>query len=79
MKRLLFFFLLILSSCTTTKYVTVPLTKAPEFYIAPETNSITTIKDLVNEYRNTVIKISEWQDWYVVQTNTEIGNTNYKK
>ena len=80
MKRILFFFLFILSSCTTTKYVTIPLTKAPEFYKAPETNSITTIKELVGEYRKTVMKISEWQNWYVVQTNNEIGNTNnYRK
>lgn len=76
MKKIFFIFLFILTSCTTTKYVTIPLTKAPDFYKAPETNSITTIKDLVSEYRRSMMKISEWQNWYVVQTNDKIGNTN---
>lgn len=80
-KIIFFFFLMVVTSCATTKteYVTIPLTKSPEFYQPPVTNSITTIKELVNEYRETVMKISEWQDWYVVQTNNDIGNTNFKE
>lgn len=68
-KIMLLFMVLFFISCTTTKYVTIPLSKQPNFYEAPATNSVTSIKQLVEEYRRSIMKISEWQNWYVVQTN----------
>ena len=57
---------IIIISCTT-KYVTVPLTSPPTIY-TPST--IYTEKDLIQEYRRSIMKISEWQNWYNIQINT---------
>ena len=52
-------------SCSTVKYVTIPLSKPPDFY-HPSIN-IKTQKDFFREYQNSLIKIKEWQKWYNVQ------------
>ncbi|PCG20582.1 hypothetical protein [Brachyspira sp. G79] len=70
MDKILFLFLLIFSvSCTTVKYVTVPLSPPPEPYIVSE-GQIKTQKDLFKEYQKTLIKLNEWEAWYSIQTNT---------
>lgn len=65
---ILLLFLILLTSCTTTKYVIVPLSEPPTFFY-PNTN-IQTQKDLIKDYQNSLIKISEWQKWYNIQVNT---------
>ena len=68
-KALLIIFLLIFFvSCTTVKYVTVPLSTPPEPYSIAE-GQIKTQKDLFKEYQKTLIKLNEWESWYVIQTN----------
>lgn len=69
---ILFFIIIASNSCGTVKYVTVPLTTPPEMYY-PATN-IFTQKQLINEYKNSLMKIAEWQTWYKIQTNN--SNTN---
>ncbi|ASJ21498.1 hypothetical protein BHAMNSH16_07540 [Brachyspira hampsonii] len=67
MKEIRFLLLLIfLVSCSSVKYVTVPMTKPPEIY---KPNIINTEKDFLNEYKRSLMKISEWQNWYNIQTN----------
>lgn len=60
--------------CAGTKYVTVPLSEPPKIY---KPNIIYTEKDFLNEYKRSLMKISEWQNWYNIQVNTT--NNNYKK
>ena len=68
-KLLLIIFILIFSiSCSTVKYVTVPLSPPPEPYIVNE-GQIKTQKDLFKEYQKTLIKLNEWESWYIIQTN----------
>lgn len=68
-KILLIIFLLIFSiSCSTVKYVTVPLSPPPEAYKINE-GQIKTQKDLFKEYQKTLIKLNEWESWYIIQTN----------
>lgn len=55
-------------SCTTVKYVTVPLSTPPEPYSINE-GQIKTQKDLFKEYQKTLIKLNEWEAWYSIQTN----------
>ncbi|WP_304354571.1 hypothetical protein [Brachyspira innocens] len=70
MDKILFLFLIIFfTSCTTVKYVTVPLSLPPELYSITE-GQIKTQKDLFKEYQKTLKKINEWEAWYSIQTNT---------
>ena len=55
-------------SCTTVKYVTVPLSTPPEPYSFTE-GHIRTQKQLFKEYKKTLKKINEWEAWYSIQTN----------
>ncbi|CCG55771.1 hypothetical protein WESB_0300 [Brachyspira pilosicoli WesB] len=73
MKRIKYLMLMVifLVSCTT-KYITVPLSKPPSFY--EPNNNISTSKELIKEYQRSIIKISEWQSWYNVQS----GSNYYK-
>ncbi|MDO6994614.1 hypothetical protein Q5M87_11415 [Brachyspira innocens] len=69
MDKILFLFLIIFfTSCTTVKYVTVPLSPPPEPYKI-EMGQIKTQKDLFKEYQKTLKKINEWEAWYIIQTN----------
>lgn len=67
--KLLLIIFLFTTSCTTVKYVTVPLSPPPEPYIVSE-GQIKTQKDLFKEYQKTLIKLNEWESWYIIQTNT---------
>lgn len=70
-KVLLILFIFIFSiSCTTVKYVTVPLSPPPEPYKI-EMGQIKTQKDLFKEYQKALIKLNEWQAWYLIQTNID--------
>ena len=70
-KILLIIFLLIFStSCTTVKYVAVPLSPPPEPYKITE-GQIRTQKQLFKEYQKTLKKINEWEAWYSIQTNID--------
>lgn len=74
MNKILFLFLFVFFiSCATVKYVTVPLSPPPEPYKI-ETGQIKTQKDLFREYQKTLIKLNEWESWYIIQTNN--SNTN---
>ena len=65
MKLIIVFVLgLFISGCSSVKYVTVPLSKPPEIY---NPNKIYTEKDFLKEYKRSLIKISEWQNWYNIQ------------
>lgn len=69
MNKILFLFLIMFfTSCTTVKYVTVPLSPPPEPYSINE-GQIKTQKDLFKEYQKTLIKLNEWEAWYFIQTN----------
>lgn len=69
MNKILLLFILIFSiSCTTVKYVTVPLSTPPEPYSINE-GQIKSQKDLFKEYQKTLKKINEWEAWYSIQTN----------
>ena len=69
MNKILFLFLFIFfTSCTTVKYVTVPLSPPPEPYKI-EMGQIRTQKQLFKEYQKTLKKINEWEAWYSIQTN----------
>ena len=69
MNKILLLLLVIFSiSCTTVKYVTVPLSQPPEPYIINE-GQIKTQKQLFKEYQKTLIKLNEWESWYSIQTN----------
>lgn len=65
---LIIFFTVFSISCTTVKYITMPLSPPPEKYII-EQGQIKTQKDLFKEYQKTLIKLNEWQAWYSIQTN----------
>lgn len=70
-KILLLLFLIIFSiSCTTVKYVTVPLSAPPEPYKI-EMGQIKSQKQLFKEYQKTLKKINEWEAWYSIQTNID--------
>lgn len=70
-KLLLIIFLLIFfTSCTTVKYVTVPLSPPPEPYEI-EMGQIRSQKQLFKEYQKTLIKLNEWEAWYSIQTNID--------
>lgn len=67
MKEIRFLLLLIfLAGCSSVKYVTVPMSDPPEIY---KPNIIKTEKDFLYEYKRSLMKISEWQNWYNIQTN----------
>lgn len=69
MRFLLFLFIFICASCKTqTVYVTKPLTTPPAIYVVED--NVSSVKDLLTEYRRAVIKVSEWQLWYDVQVET---------
>ena len=57
-------------SCTTVKYVTVPLSPPPEPYKITE-GQIKTQKGLFKEYQKALIKLNEWEAWYSIQTNID--------
>lgn len=69
-KILLLFILIFFTSCTTVKYVTVPLSPPPEPYSINE-GQIKSQKDLFKEYQKTLKKINEWEAWYSIQTNID--------
>ncbi|MEI0528580.1 hypothetical protein R4J00_08015 [Brachyspira intermedia] len=67
MKEIRFLLLLIfLVSCSSVKYVTISMSNPPDIY---KPNIIKTEKDFLYEYKRSLIKISEWQNWYNIQTN----------
>ena len=70
MNKILLIILLIIfvTSCTTVKYVTVPLSPSPKAYKINE-GQIKTQKDLFKEYQKTLVKLNEWESWYIIQTN----------
>ena len=69
MNKILFLFLIMFfTSCTTVKYVTVPLSPPPEPYSINE-GQIKTQKYLFKEYQKALIKLNEWEAWYSIQTN----------
>lgn len=57
-------------SCTTVKYVTVPLSPPPEPYKI-EIGQIRSQKQLFKEYQKALIKLNEWEAWYLIQTNID--------
>lgn len=66
MKYLIFLCSFFVISCCSTKYITVPLTAPPNIY---NPGIVYTEKDIIIEYKRALMKISEWQNWYNVQTN----------
>ena len=68
MNKILLLLLLFLTSCSTVKYVTVPLSTPPEPYSITE-GQIKSQKDLFKEYQKALIKLNEWEAWYSIQTN----------
>ncbi|MEI0479116.1 hypothetical protein [Brachyspira pulli] len=71
MNKILLLFILIFSiSCTTVKYVTVPLSEPPKPYKI-EMGQIRTQKQLFKEYQKVLIKLNEWEAWYSIQTNID--------
>lgn len=71
---ILFILVICFTSCTTTKYITIPLTPPPAFY-TPNKN-IKTQKDFIKEYQNSLIHIKKWQYWYDIQINTNYFYSN---
>lgn len=69
MKRLLIL-LFLLVSCTTTKYVKIPLTTPPDQF---EPLLIDDVHDGLMEYRKSIKHIVRWQNWY----NTQVGSNYY--
>ena len=63
--------LLIFSCAPKVKYIKVQYTTPPAHYY-PTTNELTTIHELLFEYRNAIMKISEWED------REFLNNTNYR-
>ena len=71
MNKILFLFLIMFfTSCTTVKYVTVPLSPPPEAYKI-EMGQIRSQKQLFKEYQKALIKLNEWEAWYLIQTNID--------
>ena len=66
MKYLIFLCSFFMISCCSTKYITIPLTSPPDIY---NPGIVYTEKDIIMEYKRALMKISEWQNWYNVQTN----------
>ena len=66
MKYLIILFSFFVISCCSTKYITVPFTSPPNIY---NPSIVYTEKELIIEYKRSLMKISEWQNWYNVQTN----------
>lgn len=64
---ILLLYALLIIGCCSHKYITIPLSAPPEIY---KPNSINTQKDLINEYKKSIIKITQWQNWYNIQVNT---------
>mgnify|MGYP004574839391 CR=1 FL=1 len=76
MKRLIsyltIFIIFILASCQTTiKYIKVPLSTPPEKYYIPQ---ISDRRDLMKAYQESVMRISEWQLWYNINSGTNAFN-----
>ena len=69
-KILLLLSVIFFISCTTVKYVTVPLSPPPEPYIVNE-GQIKSQKELFKEYQKALIKLNEWEAWYSIQTNID--------
>lgn len=63
MKKLLLLLLFLMIGCTT-KYIKAPLSSPPKEYIPKK---VQTENDFLLEYRNSLIKIKEWQSWYNIQ------------
>ncbi len=66
MKYLIFLCSFFVISCCSTKYITIPLTSPPDIY---NPGIVYTENDIIMEYKRSLMKISEWQNWYNVQTN----------
>ncbi|MEI0799686.1 hypothetical protein R4Q14_15365 [Brachyspira intermedia] len=64
--RFLLLLLIFLGGCSSVKYITVPMSSPPEVY---KPNTADTEKDFLYEYKRSLMKISEWQNWYNIQTN----------
>ncbi|MEI0702828.1 hypothetical protein [Brachyspira intermedia] len=69
-KILLLLSVIFFTSCTTVKYVTIPLSAPPEPYKI-EIGQIKSQKDLFKEYQKALIKLNEWEAWYSIQTNID--------
>ncbi|EKV58129.1 hypothetical protein [Brachyspira hampsonii] len=66
MKKITILLSIFLIGCSSTKYVTIPMSTPPKIYIP---NSVNTEKEFLLEYKRSLMKISEWQNWYNIQTN----------
>lgn len=68
---ILIFLLFLVCTMTTiscapkVKYIKVPLTTPPERYY-PSTNGMETMHEILLEYRGAIMKISEWEDFAIV-------------
>lgn len=67
---LVIFILVVVLSCTTTKYIKVPLTTPPDKY---EPALIEDVHEGLIEYRSSIKHIVRWQNWY----NTQVGSNYY--
>lgn len=59
-----------LTACSTTKYVTIPLTTPPTRY---EPYRIQNNQEALLEYRKASMTIVRWQNWY----NSQVGSNYY--
>ncbi len=64
---ILLLYTVFIMGCSSVKYITMPLSKPPEIY---KPSIVNTEKELIKEYKKSVIKITEWQNWYNIQVNT---------
>lgn len=68
---ILIFLLFLVCTMTTiscapkVKYIKIPLTTPPERYY-PATNGMETMHEILLEYRGAIMKISEWEDFALV-------------
>lgn len=81
MKKAIFNFIyiilliIVIGGCRAqTKYITVKMSSPPKIYIP--NNNITTDKQLLEEYLNQLIKITEWQKWYNIQIKSNYYQIN---
>lgn len=78
MKRLILLAMIFITilACQSIKYVRVPMSAPPAKYYIP---AITNKRDLIKAYQESVIKISEWQLWYNIQSQTNYFNYKENK
>lgn len=76
----LYVLLSILSCSPTVKYIKVPYTTPPALYYPTKLPTNATMRDMLFEYRNALMKISEWEDReFINNSNYYSGNTNKNK